>query len=230
MSAGADAHAMSRHLFIAGTGRAGTSFLVRYLSALGMDTTLSRHGSAAGWDEHANAGLEQPPDALFGSDVPYVVKSPWLYLVVDEVIAKARDRIDGLIVPVRDLSEAAGSRVSIERSAIERAQGVWLDRLDRPWDVWATTPGGVVYSLNPADQARILAAGFHHLIERFVAADLPITFLHFPRIVLDPQYLFSKLQPFLPTATTREDSNAAFAAVVDTSKVHDFTGPVRPSS
>ena len=45
----------SRHLFIAGTGRAGTSFLVRYLTALGLDTRLTRHGEE-GWDEEAHAG------------------------------------------------------------------------------------------------------------------------------------------------------------------------------
>lgn len=49
---------MSRHLLIGGTGRAGTSFLVRYLTHLGLDTVLSRSGSAASWDEAANAGLE----------------------------------------------------------------------------------------------------------------------------------------------------------------------------
>ena len=32
-----------RHLLIAGTGRAGTSFLVRYLAELGLDTHLGRH-------------------------------------------------------------------------------------------------------------------------------------------------------------------------------------------
>jgi hypothetical protein len=31
-----------RHLLIAGTGRAGTSFLVRYLSALGLETEIDR--------------------------------------------------------------------------------------------------------------------------------------------------------------------------------------------
>jgi hypothetical protein len=45
-----------RHLLIAGTGRAGTSFLVRYLTELGLDSRLRRYGENAGWDENANAG------------------------------------------------------------------------------------------------------------------------------------------------------------------------------
>jgi len=211
----------SRHLYIAGTGRAGTSFLVRYLTAIGMDTTLSRRGDQAGWAEDASAGLEEEPHKLFGSDVPYVVKSPWLYLVVDEVISNAKDRIDGLIVPIRDLSQVARSRVAVEARAIQRA-APWLNGLEKRWDVWGAAPGGGVYSLAEVDQARVLAVGFHILIERFVAADLPILFLHFPRIVHDHSYLFQKLQSFFPANVTAESANDAFRQVVDVTKVHEF--------
>lgn len=217
----------NRHLFIAGTGRAGTSFLVRYLSALGMDTTLSRRGESAGWDERAKAGLEQMPTELFGPNVPYVVKSPWLHLVVDELIVKAKGSIDGLIVPIRDLSEAASSRVSVERAAMHEADGVWMDKLDQPWDVRATTPGGVIYSLDVVDQARLLAVGFHHLIQRFVAADLPIVFLAFPRTVTDPEYLYSKLRRYMPPETTESDANMAFAETANASFVHQFESSPR---
>ena len=65
-----------RHLVIAGTGRAGTSFLVRYLTELGLDTTLTRKGDAADWDTEANAGLEDL--VVAGKSLPYVVKSPWI--------------------------------------------------------------------------------------------------------------------------------------------------------
>lgn len=215
------AEALSRHLYIAGTGRAGTSFLVRYLTAIGMDTTLTRQGNEANWVEDANAGLEEVPNKLFGPDIPYVVKSPWLYLVVDEVIAKAKDRIDGLIVPVRELSRAARSRTAVERRAIHRA-APWLGGLEKRWDVWGTTPGGVVYSLEEADQARLLAVGFHVVVERFVAADLPILFIHFPRMVLDHGYLFQKLQPFLPRNVTIEIAMEAFTRIIDVTKVHEL--------
>jgi hypothetical protein len=47
-------------MLIAGTGRAGTSFLVRYLSALGLETEIERSGQSQ-WDDVANAGLETMP-------------------------------------------------------------------------------------------------------------------------------------------------------------------------
>src|SRR5271170_1882476 len=71
-----------RHLVIAGTGRAGTSFLVRYLTELGLDTTLARNGDRAGWDAEANAGLENM--LISDADLPYVVKSPWICEYVDQ--------------------------------------------------------------------------------------------------------------------------------------------------
>jgi hypothetical protein len=62
---------------IAGTGRAGTSFLVRYLAEIGLNTHLSTQGETS-WDESANAGLEDDPILARPEDLPYVVKFPWL--------------------------------------------------------------------------------------------------------------------------------------------------------
>jgi hypothetical protein len=62
------------HLFIAGTGRTGTSFLVRYLSELGLDTHISRHGCAH-WDSNANAGLE---DAPLANEAPPQTDEAWV--------------------------------------------------------------------------------------------------------------------------------------------------------
>ena len=97
---------------IAGTGRAGTSFLVRYLAELGLDTHLSR---SENWNEVAQAGLED--HILHEKDLPYVVKSPWLYEYIDQVLARQDIVLDGVIIPMRDLVEAAVSRVTLENSA-----------------------------------------------------------------------------------------------------------------
>ena len=81
------------HLFIAGTGRAGTSFLVRFLNEVGLDTTLGRLGEQAFWDENANAGLEDTPLSRDREKLPYVIKSPWLYQCIDTLLATDRDKI-----------------------------------------------------------------------------------------------------------------------------------------
>src|ERR1700689_3531840 len=91
------------HVLIAGTGRAGTSFLVRYLTELGLDTNVKRRGEAVAWDEHANAGLEELPIRNVAGDQPYVIKSPWLYQIIDDILADQTFAVDAVIIPVRDL-------------------------------------------------------------------------------------------------------------------------------
>jgi hypothetical protein len=80
-------------------------------------------------------------------------------------------------------------------------------------------PGGLLFSLNPLDQARVLATDFHRLIQRFVDADTPIVFLSFPRLIHDGDYLFSKLRPHLPAAISAEQALAAHRALADPAKV-----------
>src|SRR5664279_172306 len=100
---------MARHLLIAGTGRAGTSFLVKYLYALGLETQLSQEGAEAHWHKTANAGLENLPFP-YNENMPYVIKSPWTYQVIRETLKSGKVQFDAVIIPIRDLIEAASSR------------------------------------------------------------------------------------------------------------------------
>lgn len=218
------------HLFIAGTGRAGTSFLVRFLTELGFDTHLSRRSDAAAWDENANAGLEDAPFLDADNDLPYVIKSPWLYACIDEALSNGTFRADAVLIPVRDLTEAATSRSVVERRAIHQS-APWMSEQNPSWEEWGQVPGGIIYSLNPIDQGRLLAVGFHHLVQRLVAADIPVVFLAFPRLVEDAAYLVDKLRPLLPPGIGEDAACAAHARVADRSKVrvgNELQGTGRP--
>ncbi|WP_174973296.1 hypothetical protein [Burkholderia contaminans] len=183
---------MKHHLLIAGTGRAGTSFLVQYLTACGLETHLSRNPD--GWiDENANAGLEDFPAK--DADLPYVVKSPWLYEFVNELLARDDVQVDAVIVPMRDLVEAATSRVVNELRARLGREEI-PNELTR-WHTWGTVPGGTVYSLNPIDQARLLSMGFHQVIHACVKKRVPLIFLEFPRFITDGKYLYEQLRSVL---------------------------------
>jgi hypothetical protein len=198
--------AKHHHLVIAGTGRAGTSFLVRYLSAAGLDTIVSRQGEKALWNEQARAGFEDP--ALARGDLeqsPYVVKSPWLYEHVEEFFGRDDVQIDGLILPIRKLEYAACSRVIVERQAIHRAGGF---PGENAWGSFGITPGGLHVSLEPIDQARLLATGFHKVVEAAVRHDVPMTLLDFARLTQDARYLFEKLRPHLPPSLSAEAAAA----------------------
>jgi len=183
---------MKRHLMIAGTGRAGTSFLVQYFHKCGLETHISLHPESQ-LDEHANAGLEDMPIDV--DDLPYVIKTPWLYEFAEQLLSRGDITVDAVILPMRDIVEAASSRITIEMRA--RYGNPNLQDDCTRWGTWGGAPGGVIYSLNPVDQARILAMGFHQLVFELVKRDVPIVFLDFPRLVEDAEYLYQKIKPVL---------------------------------
>jgi hypothetical protein len=197
-----------RHAVIAGTGRAGTSFLVRFLEHCGLDT-----GSQdIAINERARAGLEHN---LLEDSAPYVVKDPWLFAYCDQV--DERDiGIDVLLVPVRDLMAASTSRVLQERVTMAE-ESPWS--MLPPSEVHGAVEGGAVYSIDPVDEARLLAVGFHRLIHWATASGIPLILLEFPRIVQDAGYLVDALWPWLGAHCQRDQALAAFAAVADPEKV-----------
>lgn len=206
------------HLLIAGTGRAGTSFLVRYLNALGLDTALARHGERSGWSEEAHAGLENLPLPELDDDLPYVIKSPWAVEMIDDVLGHPQMQLDGVILPVRDIVEAASSRTVQELRAIHE-QAPWMADLSHTWEAWGHTDGGALYSLHPLDQARLLAMGFHRLVHRLIEAEVPMHLLAFPRFVEDADYLYRRLRPLLPSQVTLAQARRVHAQLADPAKV-----------
>jgi hypothetical protein len=207
-----------RHLAIAGTGRAGTSFLVHYLTDLGLDTTLSRHGNTAFWDEKANAGLEENLATISAEKLPYVVKSPWAFESIDLVLSRPDIVLDAVVVPVRDLVEAATSRAVLERQAVHQA-APWMVEANGSWETWGTTAGGLLYSLNPLDEGRLLAVGFHHLLERLTTAEVPVVLLAFPKFAQDPKYLYRQLRPWLPSSVTELMASEVHQKLADPAKI-----------
>jgi hypothetical protein len=206
-----------RHLLIAGTGRTGTSFLVRFLAEAGLDTQLGRAGEI-GWDEAAQAGLEDLPLSAQRSELPYVLKQPWSYQMIDEILAEPGIELQAVVIPVRNLADAVSSRVVLQLRAMHEA-APWMTGLQHTWHDWGTTPGGMIYSLDPVDQSRLLAVGFHHVIERLVQADVPIILLAFPRLAEDPDYLYARLRSVLPPEVTLDVARASHHRTADATKI-----------
>lgn len=207
---------MSHHVLIAGTGRAGTTFLVQLLGACGLDTGADRLGLDL--HPHANAGLEVLPNAP--GELPYVIKSPWSHLVLEDAITRCGRTFDHLLIPMRNLEDAAESRVMQDLAAIHRGGGAdeaWPP--DSTWDTWGVVPGGITYSLEPLDQARILAVALHRQLEVAVRFEIPITFLDFPRVVEDAAYAYRVLAPVIGEQVSEATFGEAFAAIADRSKV-----------
>jgi hypothetical protein len=200
-----------QHAVIAGTGRAGTSFLVRFLSACGVD---AGDLNELGFFEEAHAGYER---SIFGDDVPYLVKHPWMFEYLDKV-DEADIEIDALIVPVRDIRDAAASRVLQERT--------WLAEHFPDWPMRTTgggVPGGSLYSLSIDDQAKVLALGQARLLAWAAERGTPVYLIAFPRLVDDVDYLYRSLSPWITKFVDKDRAKRIHEDMARPSLVHRST-------
>lgn len=210
--------APKHHVLISGTGRAGTSFLVKFLTELGLDTTLARQGTSAHWDEHAEAGLEQAPFISGDADLPYVIKSPATAEILSTALSRKLIVLDALIVPVRRLAEAATSRCVLEMRALHEHQP-WRTELDTTMPTHGQVAGGVLYSLHPFDQARMLATALHDLLLVAVEAEVPVFLAAFPRLTEDWAHLWRSIRGALPAHLTDAMAEEAHRKTSQAAKV-----------
>jgi len=196
--------ASRHHVLITGTGRAGTSFLIQLLTNLGLDTGFTPDGLHL--DPIANAGLEYDVRA---AGAPYVVKNPWLCDYIEDVLTDSSIHIDHVIIPVRNFDAAAASRARVQEINTGCKDG------------GAGVAGGLWHTEKAADQAAVLRGRFTALIEALVKFDIDITFLWYPRLTEDADYLLSKLRHALPMPDD-DTFHSIFQATVRRDWVHQF--------
>jgi hypothetical protein len=188
---------------IAGPGRAGTTLLVRLFGRVGLDI-----GSPT-WSyyESARAGLETE---LLAVDAPYVVKKPdltWQLRGLLDAGTVQPSWIEWLVVPLRDLSQAAASRVAVSVKARS-----------------AQAPGGVILSRWPGKQEADLAKATYGLLETAALYEIPLITLEYPRFARDGEYAWRRLQPVVGHTTNEAAFATAWREVVDPNLVRD--GPI----
>ena len=159
-------------VIITGTGRAGTTFLVRLLGALGLDTGISERNFANKYFEQCNAGLEHE---ILDRKTPYIVKNPALCKTLGPALATGRFVIDHAYIPIRELDSVAASR-----AAVGGVNG------SRPGGLWCTS--------DAAKQGAVMGELFHQLVHTLVVNEIPHTFILFPRMVTDPAYTYQRLE------------------------------------
>jgi hypothetical protein len=188
------------HIIISGTGRAGTTFLVRLLTELGLDTGFPKDQKI---DPNSRAGMELD---IRDGHAPYIIKSPWLCDYLDDVLEGGEIIVDGAIIPMRDLYSAAESRRYVAGTANPN-----------PGDV----PGGLWHTTDPEDQERILTGQLYKLIYALAKHDVPVNLLLFPKLVYDPEYLYKKIK-FLLGDLEYDAFQKIFQMISRPKLVHDF--------
>jgi len=178
---GLTASQMVGRVYITGTGRAGTTFLVDLLTRLGLDTGLDRGGKDAVYFADARAGLEKD---IFDRNGPEIIKNPRLCDQLDAVLGSGI-AIRHILIPIRDFASAAASRRFAQREATGSENG-------RP------VRGGLWDTRDGESQEAVLHEKFATLMEAIARNDIPFTLLSFPRFAKDGPYLFEKLRLCFP--------------------------------
>ena len=203
-------------VIITGTGRAGTTFLVQLLTALGLETGFK--DLHEGVYENCNAGMERD---LIDPASPYIVKNPSLCDNLAQILQPGEFIIDHAFIPVRNLEAATQSRIQVFTRA--KPKGRCL-RLLLKVSKHKAVPGGLIDTDNPDEQQDILTRKLYNLIDTITTYDIPHTFLHFPRIIKDEQYLYKKLTPILG-GIDYSGFLKAYYYIAKPELVHDFSKP-----
>jgi len=192
---------MKTHILISGTGRAGTTFLVRLLGELGEDTGFANTEQAI--DPISHAGLELDMNS---SRLPKVIKSPWACEELAKILERKLYRIEHCIVPIRDLFCAAESRRRINRIHGNSDSNRWS--------------GGIWEADKPEEQENVLARKLYQLMLTVARYKIQHTLLDFPRFVSDVEYLWSNLSPVF-TKIRKSDFYSAFHDIAKPEWVHE---------
>ena len=171
-------------VLICGTGRAGTTLMMRIFTNLGLDTQVTREEIAEVEKNIGRAGLEKVISRETVKSLPEIIKTPLVVDVLDDALTKGWLKIEYAIVPVRELSQAAGSRRSVRERAIQQG----MDPRDAPGSLWKTN--------DPEQQEAVLAIQFYKVMETLVAHNIPIIMVSFPRFAKDPGYFVDTLGGF----------------------------------
>lgn len=154
---------MSNHVLITGPGRAGTTFLMRVLTHLGLPTGFADAVSGLSHPE-SHAGYECNMLAI--DNPPYICKSPTMGGQITRLIAKGFS-FDRLYVCLRNIEDSANSRAE------------FIERGGHPICFAQAYLQTVALSAVP-----FVAAAKHRI---------PVDLLWFPDLILDPLYCYQSL-------------------------------------
>ena len=158
---------MGSKILITGTGRCGTTFLVRLFTILGLDTGYNEETMENFVYKNCNAGLETQ------NTNHTIIKSPKFSNNIKE-LNKQFD-IELVIVPIRNIIEATDSRTKHKNQN------------------GGFPPGINNRSEMLTENYRRIAT----LIQDLVIEDINYVLVNFHKMTKDPKYLFTILEPLV---------------------------------
>ena len=157
-------------ILITGTGRCGTTFLIKLFSFLGFNTGFNRHNYTTYISPNCNSGMERTYNENYR-----VVKNPNFMINIEYIAQDPAVRIKQVIIPMRNLTMSAKSRAS---HGINQA-------------------GGLINATDEASQLQFYKHMISNYIFYMCKYNIPTVFIDFDQMVTNKTYLFEKLQSLL---------------------------------
>ena len=156
-------------VLITGTGRCGTTFLIKLFSFLGFDTGYNRDNYNLDISHNCNSGMERNY-----KDNYYILKNPHFLCCMEEIIKDKSITIKNVIIPIRDLNNSAKSRVK-----------------------HGNQNGGLWFANDELSQINFYKDILTNYIFISTKYDINTIFIDFDRMINDKTYLFYKLKIIL---------------------------------
>ena len=153
-------------IYITGTGRCGTTFLIKIFSFLGLDTGFDKSNYTQYISKNCNSGMEKAYNKNFT-----IIKNPGIIQNIGSIVRDPNVKIKAIIIPIRDYEISAESRVKYKRAN-----------------------GGLWCATNKQTQLEFYNKLMANSVYYMTKYDLNTVFLDFDKMVLDKHYVFHKLQ------------------------------------
>jgi hypothetical protein len=156
-------------VLITGTGRCGTTFLMKLFSFLDFNTGYNRKNYKLSISPNCNSGMERQY-----KDIYYILKNPTFINDIEDIVKDATIKIKNVIIPIRDLKLSAISRVKHGKQN-----------------------GGLWNAEDELSQINFYKNILTNYILISTKHEINTTFIDFDKMVNDKAYLFNKLTHIL---------------------------------
>jgi hypothetical protein len=152
-------------ILITGTGRCGTTFLIRLFSFLNFDTGFNKKNYKQFIYTNCNSGMERDYNENY-----YIIKNPIFLNNIKNILEDSSVIIKTVIIPIRDFKLSALSRVNNNNSE-----------------------GGLVNSIDEQSQIQYYNNCISNYIYYMTKYNINTIFIDFDKMISDKTYLFNKI-------------------------------------
>jgi hypothetical protein len=156
-------------ILITGTGRCGTTFLIKLFSFLDFNTGYDRNNYKLSISSNCNSGMERSY-----TDNYNVIKNPTFMMDIENISKDTSIKIKNVIIPIRDLKISANSRVKHGK----KNGGLWNAKDE----------------LSQIDFYKNILTNYLIISTKY---DINTIFIDFDKMINDKIYLFNKLKNIL---------------------------------